>query len=128
MGAMSELAIGIVEVVYPNDDAKQDEMLAACRFVRFGSEGECEHTPQAIRTFYEQHGAWPRLDVEKACEMIKEFEQPEPVCICGRTSSGRCPRCGQNMDFHNLRNPAYDGPDGIFTDYTGPDNPNKETT
>lgn len=24
-------------------------------------------------------------------------EQPDPVCGCGKTSEGTCPRCGQRM-------------------------------
>ncbi len=27
-------------------------------------------------------------------------EQPDPVCHCGRTSTGRCPRCGEDMEKH----------------------------
>lgn len=26
-------------------------------------------------------------------------EQPDPVCKCGKTSVGICPRCGQNMQY-----------------------------
>ena len=24
-------------------------------------------------------------------------EQPDPVCLCGKTSEGTCPRCGQKI-------------------------------
>ncbi len=27
----------------------------------------------------------------------KPPEQPDPVCCCGKTSEGQCPRCGQKM-------------------------------
>ena len=25
--------------------------------------------------------------------------QPDPVCVCGRTSEGICPRCGQDVNY-----------------------------
>ena len=121
MGAMNELSIDIAEVCYPNEDGKQYQMLYALR--RGAGPWElAEHTPKAIREYFEEHHVWPPLDIEQACEMVKKFAQPDPVCVCGKTTEGTCPRCGQTP----LRNPAYDGPDGIFTDYSGPDNPNKE--
>ena len=98
MGAMSELAIGIVEVCYPDDESKQDEMMAA---LKFGCKGTLTPlTPENIRAYYEQHRRWPIIDVEEAAAMVNEFHrmnQPDPVCHCGRTSEGVCPRCGENM-------------------------------
>lgn len=26
-------------------------------------------------------------------------EQPDPVCVCGKTSEGVCRRCGQDMEI-----------------------------
>jgi hypothetical protein len=100
MGAMSELAINIVEVCYPDDEDKQDRMMAA---LKFGCEGALVPnplTPENIRAYYEQHHRWPNLDIEEAVAMVKEFHklnQPDPVCHCGKTSEGICPRCGENM-------------------------------
>lgn len=52
---------------------------------------------------------------------------PGVVCRCGK-EEGFCPMHGINLKpwhLHNLadlRNPAYDGPDGIFTGYGEYDN------
>ena len=30
-------------------------------------------------------------------EYYEIIDQPDPVCTCGKTSEGICPRCGENM-------------------------------
>ena len=40
-------------------------------------------------------------EADKLREM-KMSEQPDPVCCCGKTSEGLCPRCGQKMGSEKL--------------------------
>lgn len=35
--------------------------------------------------------------VRSEIEFLAELLEPDPVCGCGKTSEGLCPRCGQNM-------------------------------
>jgi hypothetical protein len=35
--------------------------------------------------------------VDAEIEFLAGLLEPDPVCGCGKTSEGLCPRCGQNM-------------------------------
>jgi hypothetical protein len=37
------------------------------------------------------------MENTKFPERVCMGEQPDKVCVCGKTSIGICPRCGQNM-------------------------------
>jgi hypothetical protein len=57
-------------------------------------------------------------------EITHMYEQPDPVCTCGKTSEGVCPRCGQDMGGPNVSSEQEHKPyrirrkDGLY--YRGP--------
>lgn len=118
MGAIKEVMMEFCAAVYPDDWDKQDKL-----FEDIMEFYDCPAPPgitiEQYRASYErgehfdiglddmqrlieefqksgQNQSRPALTLRRVYNAL--FEQPDPVCTCGKTSEGICPRCGQNMN------------------------------